>query len=270
MRKDGFILREFCGIRYYSCKAFEHIPHLFHGFSTRACSVPGSGEFSLNLGYTPWDSIERVNKNRRHFLAALNLADSALATLRQVHSNRVHIIEDNGGEWNQSEGDALATGIEDVALAVQIADCVPILIADPVKHAVAAVHSGWRGTLSRVLSQTILEMKNAFDSSPSDLLVAVGPGIRACCFEVGPEVAELFENNYPAAHLSRPADGRPGKHFLDLHKALDIQLDLAGVQVESRFDLGACTRCHADEFFSYRAEGPASGRMMAVIGISRK
>ena len=269
MRKGGFVLREFQGIRYYSCKAFEGIPCLRHGFSTRE-GGSGIAERSLNLNYSPWDSVERVCQNRQRFLSALNLENARLETLRQVHSNRVYIIEDNSREWNESEGDALATAIEGIALAVKIADCFPILIADPAGRAVAAVHSGWRGTLSRILFRTIQEMKQCFGSSPSELLVAVGPGIRSCCFDVGSDVAGLFEKEYPGAGLAIPVTDRPGKHLLDLCRALDIQLDLAGVRQENRYDLGECTRCNPGSFFSYRAEGPASGRMMAVIGLEGK
>ena len=267
MRKDGFLLREFHGTRYYSCRALETLPRVCHGFSTRTGGIAAIHHSSLNLGYTSWDSIERVDENRRRLLSALNLEDSHLATLSQVHSNRVYIIEDNPGEGNQPQGDALATGVEDIALAVQTADCLPVLIADPVKRAVAAVHSGWRGTLARVLPQTMFEMEKAFGSRPSDLIVAVGPGIRACCFEVGPEVADLFERDYMGCSLVGPVQGRTGKYLLDLSKALDVQMDLAGVPAENRYDLGVCTRCRTDMFFSYRAEGPAAGRMMAVIGL---
>jgi YfiH family protein len=266
---DGFILHDFHGIRYYSCRALETLPRVCHGFSTRWGGFAAAGESPLNLGYASWDSVERVEGNRQRFLSALNLGDSRLATLSQVHSNRVYIIDDNHGDGNRPQADALATRGEGIALAVQTADCLPVLIADPVKRAVAAVHSGWRGTLARVLLQTIFEMEKAFDSRPSDLIVAVGPGIRACCFEVGPEVADLFEKDYAPSKLLRPAEGWPGKHFLDLSKALEAQMDLAGVQVENRYDLGACTRCGADRFFSYRAEGSAAGRMMAVIGIRK-
>ena len=149
--------------------------------------------------------------------------------------------------------------MEDIALAVQTADCLPVLIADPVKRAVAAVHSGWRGTLERVLLQTIFEMEQAFDSSPSDLIVAVGPGIRACCFEVGPEVADLFEKDYAPCKPVHPAEGRPGKYFLDLSKALEVQMDLAGIQVENRYDLGACTRCGVDRVFLIPRRGARRG-----------
>lgn len=256
-------------MRYYSCTAFEGIPCLRHGFSTRE-GGSGVDERSLNLNYSPRDSVERVRGNRQRFLAALHLENARLATLRQVHSNRVYIIEDNACEWNESEGDALATAAEGIALAVKTADCFPVLIADRAKRAIAAVHSGWRGTLSRILFLTIQEMRIHFGSSPSDLIVAVGPGIRSCCFEVGSDVAGLFEREYPDAHASIPIPDRTGKHFLDLCRALDMQLDLAAIPQENRYDLGECTRCNNNRFFSYRAEGPASGRMMAVIGLKGK
>ena len=269
MRKGGFVLREDRGIPYYSCEAFDRIAHLRHGFSTRA-DGSGTPKQPLNLGHASWDSVERVNENRQRFLSALDLEKAQLTTLHQVHSNRVYIIEDYACEWNQSEGDALATKLEDIALAVKIADCLPVLIADPVNRAVAAVHSGWRGTLSRILLKTIEAMQKSLGSSPADLLVAVGPGIRECCYEVGSEVERLFEKEYPTAHVAAPVVSQPGKYHLDLCKVLDIQLDLAGVHPENRHDLGACTRCSPESFFSYRAEGPASGRMMAVIGLTGK
>jgi polyphenol oxidase len=266
MKTKGFVVRERQGIRYFSCEAFDPVARLCHGFSTRDGGLPASAGSSFNLGYTSWDSIERVNENRRRFLSALNLEDSHLSTLRQVHSNRVYIIEDYSDEGNQLQGDALATGRENIALAVQVADCLPILIADPVKRAVAAVHSGWRGALSHILRHTILEMERTFGSRPPDLLVAIGPGIRACCFEVGAEIADRFEKEYSGIRLVAPSKTDTGKYYVDLARALEVQLELAGVRAENRYDIGACTRCKPEIFFSYRAEGPASGRMMAVIG----
>jgi YfiH family protein len=265
MRRDGFILRETGGIPYYSCRALEELPGLFHGFSTRRGGERALGEPSLNLSYAAWDPPERVDENRRRFLCALNLREAHLATLRQVHSNRVYIIRDISAQWNRWEGDALATQMKNVALAVQIADCLPVLIADPAANAVAAVHTGWRGMLSHIVPLTVREMQRAFGTDPAHLLAAVGPGIRACCFEVGPEVAELFEKEFSGFRLSVPM-GKSGKHLLDLCKALERELDDSGIQPENRFDLGLCTRCNTREFFSYRAEGALSGRMMAVIG----
>jgi hypothetical protein len=266
MKMDGFLLRESQGIRYYSCRALEDIEYLRHGFSTRGGGVSAPAESSLNLGYTSWDSAERITENRRRFLSALNIEHSRLATLRQIHSNRVYIIEDNFTEGNQSEGDAFTTRVRGISLAVQTADCLPVLIADPANRAIAAVHSGWRGTLSRVLFQTVQEMEKAFGSRPPDLITAVGPGIRACCFEVGLDVAERFEQEYPGSGIVKPAAPNTGKYLVDLGRALDIQLSSAGVQEKNRHDLNACTCCNPDIFFSYRAEGTASGRMMALIG----
>ncbi len=266
MRRDGFVLRESQRIPYYSCRAFESLPRVCHGFSTRHGGM--SEGCVLNLGDSSWDSPAHVDENRRRFLSALNLDKAHLATLRQVHSNRVHIIEDISSQWNQSEGDALITRIENIALAVKIADCLPVLIADPAMNAVAAVHSGWKGTLSRVLLRAVTEMQRAFGSNPAELLIAVGPGIRACCYEVGADVAELFSRGYPGCSLAKSVDGRPWKYLLDLCGALDHQLNQAGVRPENCYDLGTCTCCNTAEFFSHRAEGPAAGRMMAVIGLS--
>lgn len=268
MRKDDFLLREIQGIHYYSCRAFESLPRIRHGFSTRHGGIAGLEEHSLNLSDAAWDSPERVRENQRRFLSAVRLEDASLITLNQVHSNRVHVVKNGCGPWPPVEGDALITQAENVALAVKIGDCLPILIVDPVHAAVAAVHSGWRGTLSGILPHAIREMQSTFDSHPGELQVAVGPGIRSCCFEVGAEVVSKFDEEFPGAHLNMPMEPRLGKFHLDLIQALAIQLDHAGVPRENCHDLGACTCCNTKEFFSYRAEGAASGRMMAVIGIS--
>jgi YfiH family protein len=260
MQKSAFVLRQIRGISYYSCRAFDELPDLCHGFSTRL------GEDSLNLGYTAWDSAKRVDANRRRFLSALRLHEADLATLHQVHSNHVHIVREISGQSNQAEGDALITQVEGIALAVQIADCLPVLIADPVRKVVAAVHSGWRGTLKRIAAITIEEMQRAFGSDPAQLVVAVGPGIRACCYEIGSDVAARFDQEYPGYGLAQSIPGREGQYLLDLPKALDIQFHAAGIRSENSFDLNACTRCNTGEFFSYRAEGTSAGRMMAVIG----
>jgi len=264
---DGFSRRDLGGISFYSCDAFEDLKSVRHGFSTRAGEGRPGPKNLLNLGQVPWDSPQSVADNRAMFLAAVKLQDSRLATVNQVHSDRVHIIEENGGQWNRrTEGDAMATQARGIALAVQFADCLPVLIADPEKGGVAAIHSGWRGTLRRILSKTIGAMGSAFGSRPQDLLVAIGPGIGACCYEVGPEVVDCFKQEYPGVALAEPNYNKPGKHNLDLRRALNVQLSEAGVDFGKVFDMCACTCCNPDEFFSYRREGAFSGRMMGVIG----
>jgi YfiH family protein len=266
MNNQGFLLREYQNISYYSCRALESVPHLRHGFSTRRGGSPPQTGHPLVPEKAVGDLTGRNSENRRRFLNALQLGDAHLITLRQVHSNRVHIIKDICPQRNLPEGDAVATRLDNVALSVQVADCMPVLIADPVRKAVAAVHSGWRGTLLEILPQTIREMEKVFSSDPSTLIIAVGPGIRSCCFEVGQEVADRFEESYPGC-CSRI--DQSGKYHLDLGQILDTQMNLAGVLREHRHDMAACTRCNPYEFYSYRREGQAAGRMLAIIGFSR-
>jgi YfiH family protein len=267
MQNNGFLLMESEGLSYYACAAFQRDLDLRHGFSTRTGGVSPGPAGALNLGNTTWDAPANVLENRRRFLAALQFRPESLATVSQVHSADFHIIKGAAHQWNpRVEGDALVTTEPGVALAVQVADCFPVLLADPQTGAIAAVHAGWRGTLQRILGRTLAGMRRELGVDPSRVLVAIGPGIRRCCLEVGPEVAAAFESAYPGAKLCSPRPERPGNCLLDLPAALDIQLREVGVDPSNVFDLDLCTRCRPQEFFSYRAEGSRAGRMMAVIG----
>ncbi len=257
-----FVRQEVEGVAFYICPAFARVRGLHHGFSTR---FGGTG--SLNLTHLPWDACERVEENRRRFLSALGFPHCPLVTLRQIHSDRIQIVHDGADELDRGqEGDALATKQAGIALGVQVADCFPILLADVETGSVAAVHSGWRGTLLRILWKTIETMKSSLGAQPGSLRVAIGPGIRSCCMQVGPEVAARYEAEYPGLGLARPQTEIKGKYLLDMAGALAIQAAEAGLHPDQIFDMKACTRCLPEEFFSYRAEGTAAGRMMAVIG----
>ncbi len=258
------------GVPFYSCRVFEELPGLRHGFSTRHGGVSALPGAALNLSHVGWDARECVEENRRRFLGALQLRPAQLLTLRQTHSDGIHIIREIPDYWNPAEGDALATDQAAVTLAVQTADCYPILIASSRTSCIAAIHSGWKGTLSRLTFKTVEAMRGAFGCNSPDLLVAIGPGIRSCCFEVGAEVADLFREQYPGIPLATERAHRPGKYMLDLQTALYLQFEEAGIPAGNVFDLGACTRCRSDEFFSYRAEGQRSGRMMAVICVGNR
>jgi polyphenol oxidase len=264
MTGNGFSKREAHGVPFFICRSLDALGFCRHGFSTRHGSIETQTDAPFNLGPVGWDTRERVDANRERFLHASGLDNARLITLRQVHSDRVVVFEETSDSGSRPEGDALVTGVKRVALGIQTADCLPILIADPVARAVANVHSGWRGTLSRVLSRTIAAMRASFGSEAADLIVAIGPGIRSCCYEVGEEVVELFQKEYPAASLFRASSD--GKQVLDIPKALRAQLQEAGVCPDNVHDIGMCTRCHPEEFFSYRLEGPRAGRMLAVIG----
>ncbi|MBZ5494858.1 MAG: peptidoglycan editing factor PgeF [Acidobacteriia bacterium] len=263
---NGFVLRQTAGVPYYTCAALERDPGLRHGFSTRCGGVSPAPEGALNLGHVAWDASANVTENRRRFLSALNLAPECLATVAQIHSAEFHIIKTRAHQWNpRNRGDALITSEKGVALAVQVADCFPVLISDPIAGIIAAVHAGWRGTLARILRRTLEGMRDHLGAEPARAVAAIGPGIRACCLEVGSDVASSFESAFPGVHLCSPRTKKPGKYLLDLLQALKIQLSEAGVPGENVFDLGQCTRCHPQEFFSYRADGARAGRMMGVI-----
>ena len=162
-------------------------------------------------------------------------------------------------------GDGLMTDEPGVLLGIQTADCLPVLIADTKRRAVAAFHAGWRGTLKGVVEQGVGSMREEFGSDPKDLMAAIGPGIGSCCFAVGAEVRKLFAARFSYAEELFIA----GEALrMDLVEANRRQLLAAGLSPETIFAMRECTSCRTDRYFSYRAEGGKTGRMMAVIGIA--
>jgi polyphenol oxidase len=181
-----------------------------------------------------------------------------LATVRQIHSNRVLIASEPGF---MGEGDALISNQPGLLLAIRTADCLPILIADSRNRAIAAVHAGWRGAVADIISCTLQALRYEFGSRPEDLRVAIGPGIGVCCFEVGPEVAGQFQPFFPERH-----DFTKRTH-VDLTETITRQLSRNGVTESQCARSQMCTRCNAEYFESYRREREAAGRMTAVVGI---
>jgi YfiH family protein len=254
---------------------------LLHGFSTRLGGVSqlpcSRGEGDLNLGYTPDDDPAAVEENRQRFLAAVlprnsilpDAAHSGIVTLKQMHSGVARrVARSEIGERAALWGDGLMTDEPGVLLGIQTADCLPVLVADVRRRAVAAFHAGWRGTLKGIVERGVTSMSKEFGSRPEDLTAAIGPGIGCCCFTVGREVADLFAARYPYAQdLFQERGGEGGGLRLDLAEANRRQLLSAGLSAEAIHSLGLCTSCHTDRFFSYRAERGRTGRMMAVIGV---
>jgi polyphenol oxidase len=248
---------------------------LVHGFSTRTGGVSAldgaaSTHGDLNLGFTPRDAQESVVENRDRFLRAVLTGNSASATgwgvvtLKQMHSGLVRRVGKSDATPEASQwGDGLITSEPGVLLGIQTADCLPILIADGKRKAIGAFHAGWRGTLKGIVARGVAAMQREFGSEPPDMRAAIGPGIGSCCFTVGTEVRELFSARYPYAQELYSDEGR-----MDLVEANRRQLLTAGLAPEAIFALNACTSCHTNQFFSYRAEHGKTGRMMAVIGVS--
>ena len=265
------------------------IPWLVHGFSTR---VGGSsrayGSHALNLGFTPDDCKTAVERNRATFSRELTAGNWPLVSLRQVHSATIQFVE--APSKTQLVGDGLITAIPGLLLAIQTADCLPIILVDPKRRVVAVFHAGWRGTVKRIVEKGVGEMRRCFGTQPRDLKAAIGPGIHGCCYQVGQEVRDQFESQFAySAKLFREVEDRdpvrekypmlfltarppghselPKKIFLNLAEANRQQLLEVGVPARSIEASPLCTKCRTDLLFSYRAEKGKTGRMMAVVGI---
>jgi polyphenol oxidase len=276
----------------------SRIPWLVHGFSTRWGGVSKRyGGNALNLGYTSQDSKAPVNRNRLAFAnAALSntaskrrvISDCPLLTVRQIHSDLIHCISET--PQTPLAGDGLITRTAGILLAVLAADCLPVIVVDPKLKAVGVFHAGWRGTLKRIVEKGVGEMRRHFGSHPRDLKASIGPGIRGCCYQVGPGIRDKFHGQfsyasslfretkesdevrerYPLLFMTARAPGHgelPRKIFFDLAEANRRQLIDAGVPAKNISDLGLCTSCCTDLFFSHRAEKGVTGRMMATVGI---
>ena len=283
---SSWIERRDRSIRILQVPALAKLPWLVHGFSTRPGGVSHrDGEKVLNLGFAEWDSRENVLQNRRRFQSALGASDLELISLNQIHSDVIHLFD--AAPTTPCQGDASATNRPGLLLSVQTADCVAILLVDPKKRAIAAVHAGWRGTLQRIVAKAIGKMQMQFKTKPADLLAAIGPAIGGCCYEVGTEVAIQFQSQFADApewfdefrtgdepnpiqwlDMMPPGHQPPPKNvLLDLRKANRAQLLHAGLRTAKIFCSDLCTACRGDLLFSYRKEGATSGRLMSVIGI---
>ena len=301
-KTESWVLRQARGLQILEAPRLAQFDWLVHGFSAR----PGGAselkanrdggrttEKILNLGFTDWDTRDRVLKNRQGFFAGLKASKMRVIALRQIHSDIVQIANtaDSGPSGETPKGDAVITNKPGLLLVVQTADCVPILLADKKRLAIAAIHAGWRGTLQRLSQKALGRMQMEFGTRPQDVIAALGPGIGQCCFEVGPEVVAEFAAKFPEAGewFKGPFDSlargdndpnwlpwltmRPPGHqlpepraHLDLIAANRAILIAAGILPGNISSSGFCTACRTDLFFSYRRER-ITGRMMAAIGM---
>ena len=270
--------------------SLKKMPWLIHGFSTRAggfTSVYGK-EKTLNLSFTREDARPAVEKNRKAFLRNLGASEWPLIVLRQIHSDCIHIVK--SGNPGQLTGDGLVTNVTGVMLAIQTADCLPVILADTRHKAIGVFHAGWRGTIKRIVEKGLGIMRYEYGSMPEDIVAAIGPGIQKCCYEVGKELKDQFESQfgygrllfhevftpdpvrekYPLLFMNMRAPGHGDwgpKLHLDLTEANRRQLLSAGVPESHITTLGHCTSCNTRRFFSHRADKGITGRMMAVAGI---
>lgn len=250
------------------------------------------GGGALNLGFTKKDSRAAVKRNRVMFLASLGMPNAErLVTVRQVHSDVIHHV--TAPIKTSPVGDGLVTDTPGLALAVLVADCLPVILVDPKQRAVGVFHAGWRGTVKRIVEKGVGRMRLHFGSRPGDLRAAIGPGVHNCCYKVGEEVRENFRSQfayadalfheikesdpvrekYPLLFLTARAPGHsmlPVNIFLDLVEANRRQLLDAGLSRKNIWASELCTSCHPELLFSHRAEKGDTGRMMGLVAVRER
>lgn len=246
---------------YLKSDLLKNIPH---GFTTKAGGFSSGKIEGLNLGFRCGDDAENVKNNYKMVARDLMMPYEKMVASRQTHSTNIRIVtqEDIGkGVSLKSDienTDGLITNCVNIPLVVFFADCVPILLADAEKRLVAAVHSGWRGTVGEIARNAIEIMSEKFYAEPKNIKAVIGPSIGPCCFEVGKEVAEQFDSV-----IVRELGNE--KFTVDLWEANRSILLKSGIRSENIDVFSMCTVCNSDVLYSYRSHGDRTGRMGAFI-----
>ncbi|HSF17796.1 MAG TPA: peptidoglycan editing factor PgeF [Vicinamibacteria bacterium] len=243
--RELFSVRAHPGFDRLFCRVLEEndVPH---GFTLR---TQGFGE------------RDHGHEDRQRLVNALGLESAT--HMRQVHGNTVRLVRTND---TIPEADGLLTDEPGLGLIVHSADCLPLLFWSEATNAVAAVHAGWRGTLARVATTAVRTLTRELGVEPHQTHVAIGPAIRACCFEVGDEVVEAFaESGRNVSAITH--DGPRGRKHIDLVADNRMQLEEAGVAADRIYDCCRCTSCENERFHSYRRQGELVGRVISIVGI---
>ncbi|MCD7749461.1 MAG: polyphenol oxidase family protein [Oscillospiraceae bacterium] len=244
-----------------------------HGFSTRTGGVSTGIFESLNLGSGRGESLENIEKNWVIFGRAVGLDTSRFVCGPQVHGGEVRIARREDAHsvrepapWKPGV-DGYVTDIPGLPLVIFTADCAPLLLHDPVAGVVGAAHCGWRGTAADMMA-SVVEKMALLGARPENIRAVIGPGIRQCCFQTGPEVPEALGRMLggDTAGLFRP-DAEPGKFRVDLPGAVARRLEQLGLAPEHIGQTGQCTMCHPELFWSHRSMGNARGSQANIIAL---
>lgn len=242
---------------------WEQIPGLCHGFLQRNGGVSAPPFATLNFSYQVGDDPVAVETNWHRLKGSLNLDGLPVVTMRQVHGDRVLTLKAPAPK-EAGEGDAMVTRDPGVLLGVLTADCVPILLVDPVTRTAAAVHAGWRGTFLGIAVTVVRLLEGRLGVRAENLMAALGPSIGGCCYEIETEIFQRIRERWGAA--AEPAwAGKGVRGTLDLRLLITRQLREEGLPETSVFQAGGCTACGAD-FFSYRRDRTVTGRQLSFVG----
>ena len=249
---------------HFKVPQWENHRGLLHGFMGRRGGKSIGTYAGLNASYRVGDDPKVVSQNVCDLKLAVGIHDGRIVTMQQVHGD--HIVEVRDKKLKEAgEADGMITAESDVYLGVLTADCVPLLFVAPRQRLAAAVHAGWRGTLAGIADKTVRLFKHQYDVEAHDLEIALGPSIGSCCYEVKDDVAVPLMKRWGS--LTTPSiQIKEGRSFVNLRRLNRDILRASGVPGNQLFQVGPCTSCAADEFFSYRRERRETGRQISFIG----
>lgn len=243
----------------FKFESFKKYKNIVHFITTKEGWVNG------NKPRFTGDS-EDIYAGFRHELAvSCEAEESSFVFPRQTHSDRIAVVNLENFANTIDDTDALITSEKGLFICVQTADCVPVLLFDPVKKVVAAVHAGWKGTISKIAGKTVAKMTETFGCNPADIVAGIGPSIHMHAYEVGPEVVEAVEANFSNSPALLKPSMNSGHAYFDLWEANQTVLLEAGIREENIEVIGLCSFEHADLFYSARRDGSDTGRMVSGI-----
>lgn len=261
-------------VPYFTFPAFDELPGIIHGFSSRLGGVSEGCLSSMNLSFSRGDEPERVRENFRRIAESIGFSEKDLVFSMQTHTANVRRVgrEDCGRGLERPVGycdvDGLVTNEPGVVLATFYADCVPLFFVDPVHHCIGLSHSGWRGTVGKIGKATVETMAREFGSKPGDLLAAVGPSICQECYEVSEEVIGLFRENFAEELWPKLFYRKDNGHYqLNLWEANRLIFQEAGILPQHITVTDICTACNPELLFSHRASGGKRGNLAGFLEI---
>ena len=251
-------------LSFYRFSHFKKYDLLLHAVSKKSEERPYAFSLALHTGEEAQSIIINRNALEKQLVSTTPLH---FIVANQTHSDHIKIIDKPLTRgWKSSSDaiedcDALITNVPNVVLTIFTADCVPILLYDPVQQVVAAVHAGWKGSKAQIVKKTVQKMIQTFDSNASDIKAGIAPSIGGCCYEVGEEVAKHFF----AVPQAYKQSGE--KYMLNLPTVNKQQLLDVGIQIDNIEMSHICTACEVEHYFSYRKEHGCSGRFMSMIAL---
>ncbi len=247
-------------MKIYPSKLLNNFSNLTHAFTTKDGGVSHSPYNSLNLAFHVGDNSLEVITNHELLATNLKYNKKTLVHMKQIHSNMVHIVDENDNFENPPICDAMVTDKLKIPLMVMVADCSPILFYDKKLQVIAVAHAGRKGTFKNIVKKVIDTFTNHYNSDAMDIYVSIGPSIDICCYEVGSEIYKEAKE----MDLEYAMQVRDNNFYLNIRTILKSQLMASGIKEQNIEISDECSCCQNSKYFSYRADG-TTGRFCGVI-----